>query len=104
MGHPWKRVAAVSVAKKILGLFSLLLLLTLWVGYFYVYQDARSGRLGDPLDSYGWCGPAADSVHSFKRDYLLLRVTNSTQGEFKVSGRSTFPSAPTTATSWAVIR
>nr|WP_222938181.1 hypothetical protein [Pseudomonas chlororaphis] len=86
MGHPWKRVAAVSVAKKILGLFSLLLILTLWVGYFYVYQDARSGRLGDPLDSYGWCGPATDSPHSFKRDYLLLRVTNSTQGEFRISG------------------
>lgn len=87
MSHPWKRVAAVSVAKKILGLFSLLLILTLWVGYFYVYQDARSGRLGDTFDSYGQCGGDWGSPSNFfARDYLMLRVTNSTQGEFSVSG------------------
>lgn len=87
MGHPWKRVAAVSVAKKILGLFSLLLILALWVGYFYVYQDARSGRLGDTFDSYGLCGnTSSDPLNYFKRDHLVLKVTNDTRGDFKVSG------------------
>ncbi|MGE7955246.1 hypothetical protein ACQKQA_01400 [Pseudomonas sp. NPDC089530] len=76
-----------SLAKKILGLFSLLLILALWVGYFYLYQDARSGRLGDTFDSYGTCGsPSSSSPDFFARDHLLLRVTNNTQGDFTVSG------------------
>jgi hypothetical protein len=66
------------VGKKILGLTALMLMLTLWGGYFYVFQENRGGQLGGAFDSYAWCGtpPAADAL-SLGKDQLTLRVTNS---------------------------
>ena len=76
-----------SVGKKILGLTPLLLMLTLWGGYFYVFQENRGGQLGGAFDSYAWCGtpPAADAL-SLGKDQLTLRITNNLRGEFMLSG------------------
>ena len=76
-----------SVGKKILGLTAFLLMLTLWGGYFYVFQENRGGQLGGAFDSYAWCGtpPAADAL-SLGKDQLTLRITNNLRGEFMLSG------------------
>lgn len=76
-----------SFGKKILGLISLALLLLLWGGYVYVFQDVRDGQYGDLFDSRAWCGSPPPSGESYyKKDHLALIVKNTTQGEFAVSG------------------
>lgn len=76
-----------SFGKKILGLTASLLMLTLWAGYFYVFQENRGGQLGGAYDSSAWCGtpPSADAL-SAGRDQLTLRVTNNLRGEFMLGG------------------
>ncbi|MFJ7794312.1 hypothetical protein [Pseudomonas sp. NPDC096950] len=76
-----------SFGKKILGLTAFLLMLTLWAGYIYVFQENRGGQLGGAYDSTAWCGtpPSADAL-SLGKDQLTLRVTNNLRGEFMVGG------------------
>jgi len=76
-----------SFGKKILGLVSLLVMLSLWGGFFYVYQSSRDGHLGGMFDSYGSCGvPPASGESFYRKDHLALTVKNTTLGEFTVSG------------------
>lgn len=76
-----------SFGKKILGLTAGLLMLTLWGGYFYVFQENRDGQLGGASDSTAWCGtpPSAEAL-SLGKDQLTLRVTNNLRGEFMLGG------------------
>ncbi|KPN90871.1 hypothetical protein [Pseudomonas nunensis] len=76
-----------SFGKKILGLTAFLLMLTLWGGYIYVFQENRGGQLGGAYDSTAWCGtpPSADALSQGK-DQLTLRVTNNLRGEFMLGG------------------
>lgn len=76
-----------SFGKKILGLTAFLLMLTLWAGYIYVFQENRGGQLGGAYDSTAWCGtpPSADAL-SLGKDQLTLRVTNNLRGEFMLGG------------------
>ncbi|KAF2394891.1 hypothetical protein [Pseudomonas frederiksbergensis] len=76
-----------SFGKKILGLTAFLLMLTLWGGYIYVFQENRGGQLGGAYDSTAWCGtpPSADAL-SLGKDQLTLRVTNNLRGEFMLGG------------------
>ncbi|MBB3238644.1 hypothetical protein FHW68_000116 [Pseudomonas sp. Tn43] len=76
-----------SVGKKVLGLFALLLMAALWGSYFYVFKENRNGQLGETFSSYAWCGtpPASDATGSGK-DRLSLHITNNVHGQFMLSG------------------
>lgn len=76
-----------SAGKKILGLTALLLMLTLWASYFYVFKENRDGQLGGAGESTAWCGaPPSNEAALLGKDQLTLRVTNNLRGEFMLSG------------------
>ncbi|WP_166215808.1 hypothetical protein [Pseudomonas atagonensis] len=76
-----------SPGKKILGLTALLLMLTLWASYFYVFKENRDGQLGGAGESTAWCGtPPTNEAALLGKDQLTLRVTNNLRGEFMLSG------------------
>lgn len=76
-----------SPGKKILGLTALLLLLTLWASYVYLFSENRNGQLGGVGESTAWCGtPPSTEAASLGKDQLTLRVTNNLRGEFMLSG------------------
>ncbi|MHC3822549.1 MULTISPECIES: hypothetical protein [Pseudomonas] len=76
-----------SAGKKILGLTALLLMLTLWASYFYVFKENRDGQLGGAGESTAWCGaPPSTEAALLGKDQLTLRVTNNLRGEFMLSG------------------
>jgi hypothetical protein len=75
------------VRAKILGLTALLLMLTLWASYFYVFKENRDGQLGGAGESTAWCGtPPSTEAALLGKDQLTLRVTNNLRGEFMLSG------------------
>jgi hypothetical protein len=77
----------VSPGKKILGLTALLLLLTLWASYVYLFNENRDGQLGGVGESTAWCGaPPSTEAAALGKDQLTLRVTNNLRGEFMLSG------------------
>jgi hypothetical protein len=77
----------VSPGKKILGLTALLLMLTLWASYFYVFNQNRDGQLGGVGESTAWCGtPPSTEAALLGKDQLTLRVTNNLRGEFMLGG------------------
>jgi hypothetical protein len=77
----------VSPGKKILGLTALLLLLTLWASYVYLFNENRDGQLGGVGESTAWCGaPPSPEAAALGKDQLTLRVTNNLRGEFMLSG------------------
>jgi hypothetical protein len=74
-------------AGKDLGLTALLLMLTLWASYFYVFKENRDGQLGGAGESTAWCGtPPSTEAALLGKDQLTLRVTNNLRGEFMLSG------------------
>lgn len=76
-----------SPGKKILGLTALLLLLTLWASYVYLFNENRDGQLGGVGESTAWCGtPPSTEAAALGKDQLTLRVTNNLRGEFMLSG------------------
>ncbi|WP_434710976.1 hypothetical protein J3P75_13010 [Pseudomonas sp. R1-1] len=76
-----------SPGKKILGLTALLLLLTLWASYVYLFNENRNGQLGGVGESTAWCGtPPSTEAAALGKDQLTLRVTNNLRGEFMLSG------------------
>ncbi|MFJ4193447.1 hypothetical protein [Pseudomonas sp. NPDC089534] len=76
-----------AAGKKILGLTALLLMLTLWASYFYVFNENRDGQLGGAGDSRAWCGtPPSGEAALLGKDQLTLRITNNLRGEFMLSG------------------
>ncbi|MFG6202768.1 hypothetical protein [Pseudomonas retamae] len=76
-----------SPGKKILGLTALLLLLTLWASYVYLFNENRDGQLGGVGESTAWCGaPPSPEAAALGKDQLTLRVTNNLRGEFMLSG------------------
>lgn len=76
-----------SPGKKILGLTALLLLLTLWASYIYLFNENRNGQLGGVGESTAWCGaPPSPEAAALGKDQLTLRVTNNLRGEFMLSG------------------
>ncbi|QRK86673.1 hypothetical protein JN757_13220 [Pseudomonas granadensis] len=76
-----------SPGKKILGLTALLLLLTLWASYVYLFNENRDGQLGGVGESTAWCGvPLSTEAAALGKDQLTLRVTNNLRGEFMLSG------------------
>ncbi|MFJ7312663.1 hypothetical protein ACIQVE_07800 [Pseudomonas sp. NPDC098747] len=76
-----------SPGKKILCLTALLLMLTLWASYFYVFNQNRDGQLGGVGESTAWCGtPPSTEAALLGKDQLTLRVTNNLRGEFMLSG------------------
>jgi len=77
----------VSPGKKILGLTALLLLLTLWASYVYLFNENRDGQLGGVGESTAWCGaPPSPEAAALGKDQLTLRITNNLRGEFMLSG------------------
>ncbi|MCF4998548.1 hypothetical protein GIW70_25945 [Pseudomonas syringae] len=73
--------------KKILGLVALLLMVTLWASYLYVFKENRDGQLGGANESTAWCGTLPSSEAALLgRDQLTLRVTNNLRGEFMLDG------------------
>ena len=76
-----------SPGKKILGLTALLLLLTLWASYVYLFNENRDGQLGGVGESTAWCGaPPSPEAAALGKDQLTLRITNNLRGEFMLSG------------------
>ncbi|VVP83072.1 hypothetical protein PS925_00658 [Pseudomonas fluorescens] len=76
-----------SPGKKILGLTALLLMVTLWASYFYVFKENSGGQLGGVGESTAWCGtPPSTEAALLGKDQLTLRVTNNLRGEFMLSG------------------
>ncbi|WP_336354771.1 hypothetical protein [Pseudomonas granadensis] len=76
-----------SPGKKILGLTALLLLLTLWASYVYLFNENRDGQLGGVGESTAWCGvPPSTEAAALGKDQLILRITNNLRGEFMLSG------------------
>ncbi|MFH0021479.1 hypothetical protein ACFZAC_07685 [Pseudomonas fluorescens] len=76
-----------SPGKKILGLTALLLLLTLWASYVYLFNENRDGQLGGVGESTAWCGaPPSPEAATLGKDQLTLRITNNLRGEFMLSG------------------
>ncbi|MCR8931179.1 MULTISPECIES: hypothetical protein [unclassified Pseudomonas] len=76
-----------SPGKKILGLTALLLLLTLWASYVYLFNENRDGQLGGVGESTAWCGaPPSTEAAALGKDQLTLRITNNLRGEFMLSG------------------
>lgn len=76
-----------SPGKKILGLTALLLLLTLWASYVYLFNENRDGQLGGVGENTAWCGtPPSTEAAALGKDQLTLRVTNNLRGEFMLSG------------------
>ncbi len=76
-----------SPGKKILGLTALLLLLTLWASYVYLFNENREGQLGGVGESTAWCGaPPSPEAAALGKDQLTLRITNNLRGEFMLSG------------------
>ncbi|MHB2247799.1 hypothetical protein ACX64O_13095 [Pseudomonas fitomaticsae] len=76
-----------SPGKKILGITALLLMVTLWAGYIYVFNENRGGQLGGVGESTAWCGtPPNTEAALLGKDQLTLRITNNLRGEFMLSG------------------
>jgi hypothetical protein len=66
---------------------ALMLMLSLWGSYLYVFKDSRDGLLGDALGSSIWCGtPPSSDAAVLGKDQLTLRITNNVRGEFMLSG------------------
>nr|WP_274706028.1 MULTISPECIES: hypothetical protein [unclassified Pseudomonas] len=65
----------------------MLLLLTLWASYVYLFNENRDGQLGGVGESTAWCGaPPSTEAAALGKDQLTLRITNNLRGEFMLSG------------------